>query len=302
MSITFKWIDLNAAPSEFRIYRSTSRIADGALPAPLATVAGNVFQYVDKTALRNVLYYYRVGSMVDGIEVLSPNQPLMFLPDSGPGPQKLLRGNYEAGYFGSIPLEELVTGVDFATYYGLTWQVVTSNAPTKWLKFISKGKVLFFPDYNGLLQSVTPNQVYQAGLMYGTNDAAVISDVMRTPNGVVNQVRPYRKGDWTFIPRCPISRADRTLTTQTPAEDWRGGEIDLVFAPCFFNRSLAASQFANVRQIDDLLNSTLYFFTQDTYVTGVICRGTAAFDAQQGLNPASTSGTYNYRPVLELVF
>lgn len=302
MSITFKWIDLNAAPTGFRVYRSTARMTDGALPAPLATVAGTVFQYKDETAQRNVLYYYRVGTLIDGTEVLSPNVPLMFLPDSGPGPQKLLRGNYEAGYFGSIPLEDLITGADFASHYGLSWQLVSSNVPTKWLKFIHKGKVLFFPDYNGLFQSVTPNQVYQAGLMYGTNDAAIISDVMRTPNGVINQVRPFRKGQWTFIPRCPISRANRTLATQTPAEDWRGGEIDVVFAPCFLNRSLGATQFASSRQLDDLLNSTIYFFTQDTYTGGVICRGSATFDAQQGLNPASTSGTYNYRPVMELVF
>lgn len=301
MSITFKWFNRNVPVDGFRVYRSTSPIADGALPAPLATVANNVFQYVDATVVRNTIYYYRVGAFLGGQEMLSPNRPLMFLPDTGPGPQKILRGDCLSGYFGPMELESLLSIDDFKSFYGLTWTTITSGAPTKWLKFIIKGKIVFWPDLGAFFSGVSINQIYQAGLMYGTNDDAIIAPIMKTNNGVVNQVRPYNKGDWQLIPRCPISRANRQETANSPASLQRGGEIDLAFAPAYFTRSFA-SEFPSLFTVDDLSgNAATPFFTSDVFGTSAITRGSATFDTMSSTTFTSTVAAH-YRPVLELVF
>jgi hypothetical protein len=298
MSIKIKWTDRNTIVDGFRIYRSLTPLNDASLPAPLATVAANVFEYTDNTALRNTVYYYKIGAFLGADESLSLNKVLGFMPYTGPGPQTLLKGDYRAGFFGEMGMDELIGFNDFRTYFGITGWAGPAVQPTKWLKFVCNGKILFFPDQGGMAGSITPQQVYQAGLMYGSNDASLIPAAIKTAfPGSFNQVRQLTKGDHVFTVRCPISRADRTSTSSTSV-DQRGGEIDQCFAAFYMNRSFLAE---NPVVYLDYLNDVNYFFTTDSYSQNCISRGTGQFDVLSALGFTQTHPSWLYRPVLELV-
>ncbi|ARV77302.1 putative virion structural protein [Pseudomonas phage Noxifer] len=297
MSIKLKWVDRNVTVDGFRIYRSTSPIDDAALPTPLATVGPSVFEYTDTTAQRNVLYYYKIGSYLGSDQVNSPNRPLAFLPYTGPGPQTLLRGDYKAGFFGEVPLDDIIGVDDFKTFYGLTWGLA-SVRPTAWLKFVVDGKILFWPDNGGFFVNISATQIYQAGLMYGTNDDTLYWPTLKSGSGTINQVRPYTKGDHVFVPRMPIARVDRRDTSNLTLA---GGELDIAFGMAYTNRTNLATYPGAMS--DYLHNTGMYFFTQDCYTGNLgLLRGAGQFDSASGSGLTGSNGSYSYRPVLELQF
>jgi hypothetical protein len=297
MSIKFKWVDRNAVVDGFRIYRSTSPIVDGALPAPLAEVAANVFEYTDTTAARNVLYYYRISAYQGAEEVTSLNKVLAFMPYTGPGPQTLLRGDYKAGFFGELLLEDIITIDDFKNIYGLTW-ALSSIKPTTWLKFVVDGKILFWPNDGGFFVSISATNIYSAGLMYGTNDNTLYWSSLKSGQGIINQVRPFTKGDHVFVPRMPIARADRRdVSTLTLS----GGELDTVIGLAYLGRTNLAT-YPNALA-DYTHNNGMYFFTQDCATGNVgVVRGSGQFDSSVVPALTTTNNIYSYRPVLELQF
>lgn len=71
MAITLTWKEFNYGESEQRIYRSETTMDPQLLPTPLDTIAANLVQYVDNTAVEGTSYYYRVSALVDGVEVVS---------------------------------------------------------------------------------------------------------------------------------------------------------------------------------------------------------------------------------------
>lgn len=298
MSIKIKWVDRNAVVDGFRLYRSLTPIDDTALPAPLTTLAANVFEYIDTTALRNTVYYYKIGAYLGAQETLSLNKPMGFMPYTGPGPQTLLKGDIKAGFYGEMLFDELIGYDDFRSIHGITAWSPPATKPTKWLKFVCNGKILFFPDQGAFAATVSPTQIYQAGLLYGTNDDTIYNTTLKSNNGLINQVRPLTiRGD-VFIPRLPIGRADRTLVT-TDTASTQGGELDTCLGMMFLNRGRLATF---PLQWGDYVNDAAQFFTSDSYTTAnLMARGTAIFDQTNVLSVTGTHASFTYRPVLELV-
>lgn len=297
MSIKLKWVDRNVTVDGFRIYRSTSPIDDAALPTPLATVGPSVFEYTDTTAQRNILYYYKIGSYLGSDQVNSPNRPLAFLPYTGPGPQTLIRGDYKAGFFGEVPLDDIINVDDFKTYFNIPWSLAAVR-PTSWLKFVVDGKILFWPNDGGFFVSMSVTQIYAAGLMYGTNDDTLYWSSLKSGSGVVNQVRPFIKGDHVFVPRLPICRADRRDTSNLTLA---GGELDTAFGMAYLGRTNLDVYPGNMA--DYTHSTSMYFFTQDCYTGNLgVIRGAGQFNSTSGGGLTTVNTVYSYRPVLELQF
>lgn len=61
----------------------------------------------------------------------------------GPGPQKLIGGDMTAGFFGEVPVAELITGASLATQVGLS-AGVERNSDEPWLKFAIDGKIVYY--------------------------------------------------------------------------------------------------------------------------------------------------------------
>jgi hypothetical protein len=205
MDITIKFDNYNGGSEEgVRVYRSDAVISSAALPAPLATLPPGATEYVDTTAVRGSKYYYRFGVFLGTDEVLTKNYMVLAVApvDTGPGPQILQAGDWELGFFGYC------NSATFISYGGLVAALglEVGNATTDygWMKMAYKGKVIFVPR-STVRNSISFNQLYQAGAVYGTNDNGPV-----VPTGAVatNQFRIQDIGGFSFIPRIMKGTAD----------------------------------------------------------------------------------------------
>ena len=93
-----------------------------------------------------------------------------------PGSKYLLAGDRTNGYFGIVQSSEFITGNDLATALGIT-AGTSINSDTPWLKLVRDGKIEFYP-LLPLRHSITHNDIYNAGAVFGTGDEGVLP-----PNG-----------------------------------------------------------------------------------------------------------------------
>ncbi|QXO09595.1 hypothetical protein pEaSNUABM11_00171 [Erwinia phage pEa_SNUABM_11] len=227
MTIRVSWpSQADKALTSIEIYRKVGHSAtiDVNNPGtPIATVAGTATQYVEDVAnlTEKTVYTYWVAA-VKGTERLF-SAPIVqgFYLDTGPGPQKLLMGDWYAGYFGFVSTTDFASRDDIiGASGGLTAaQIAMFNASgfTGWYKFVFKGRILFFPNkatgYN------TIHQTYNAGLVYGvdgngsivpTSGVATAQNAMFTKNGYRYRVRlPY------------YTDYDKTNGTDYDSGEWR---------------------------------------------------------------------------------
>lgn len=235
MPIKLDWIDHNVTAESRKVYRSTSKIDVGNLGVPLATLPGDALTYTDNTVQRGVTYYYVITSIQGDDEAPSAQYVIAYIPYTGPGPQALIRGTWELGYFGRVPIDdilghaELVTACDMA---GLaTVNALTGNY---WHKVVYKGKILFFPNLM-VASTLSFQSLYQKGLVYGLEPSANWPAPIKTLLGTVTQGKVISSGQHRFVVRLPTSR-ETLSTTGTTAASLRGGEIDKVFASLYLNR------------------------------------------------------------------
>jgi len=96
---------------------------------------------------------------------------------NAPGSKYLLAGARDTfGYFGIVPSTDFITGDALASLLGIT-AGSSINSDTPWIKLIKKGKVLFYP-LKPLRHSITHNDIYEAGAVYGTGNEGTLP-----PNG-----------------------------------------------------------------------------------------------------------------------
>ncbi|HCJ9458870.1 TPA: hypothetical protein NV912_004710, partial [Escherichia coli] len=75
---------------------------------PHATLSGNAVEFVDNidTLTKNTTYRYWVAAVKDSERLIGNPITQGFYPDTGPGPQTILRGDWASGYFGTVPNTE----------------------------------------------------------------------------------------------------------------------------------------------------------------------------------------------------
>lgn len=62
-NIRLNWQDVNYGEDGHNIYRSTSPMTVGSLPAPIASLGADVTSYLDENLTDGTTYYYRVGAV-----------------------------------------------------------------------------------------------------------------------------------------------------------------------------------------------------------------------------------------------
>lgn len=297
MSIRLTWSNVNAAIADgVRIYRSTSPINPNNLPTPLTTVAGSALQYDDTTAANGVFYYYRLGFFKGSDELLSDEYYYGHFPDTGPGSQKLLRGDWKRGYFGRVSIANFITAADLSTAVGYTTGSVNTDANlSHWLKFVFNGKILFIP-IAYVRSSATWRSLYDAGLVYGTDTigswpsgatsmagASVLQNKKVTIAGRQYRVRLMTNSD--------------LATDQYAANDaaWAGGEFIQLYAACGAapSKAIVPARFEDLAALP--ASVTMHFTSGNTL--GVMGGGTPS-DATTTTSP--TAATI-WTPVLELI-
>lgn len=82
-----------------------------------------------------------------------------------PGPQNLIGGDMQAGFYGEVPASELINGTDLANLIGLSAGTAQhTNEP--WLKFAYEGKIQYVAKKT-LRHSLSWDQINAAGAVFG---------------------------------------------------------------------------------------------------------------------------------------
>lgn len=213
MGITINWDDqTDQALDAIEVYRSTSPIDINNPGTPIATLAADARSYEDTGVKVGNTYYYCVAVVKGANRSFGAVQSQGYYANLGPGPQKILRGDWVRGYFGEMTPTEWVTPVDVANKIkaavkstaGLSF---TTSTGSLWFKFVYKGKILFIPNLN-LVTSNNWQTAYNAGFIFGTDDFG------NSPTGVpgaVNQRCIIEIGGLQYIARA-IRLSDKPTT------------------------------------------------------------------------------------------
>lgn len=144
--------------------------------APENSTDGEVFvDGADTSALiRNLAngeeYWVRLftydlnGNVNDSKEMIAKGVP-NDAPATGPGPQELIAGDLEHGFYGEVPASELWTGTELSALLGITQGTIQFD-DTPWLKWAYQGKTLFRPK-KAFRHSISWNHLNEKGVVYG---------------------------------------------------------------------------------------------------------------------------------------
>lgn len=307
MAITIAWPASNAGvATAIRIYAATSKIADDALPAPIATLAGDATSFSWDPPTDNTVYYFRIAIDRDADTDLGPNQPFGYFATTGPGPQAPIRGNWSLGYFGRVPVLEMISGSALRTALGVDGigSVISDAQIQYYYKFVREGKILFYPA-GAIMTNVRWDQLYGLGLVYGTDDnGAYPAGAALTP---FNQKKIVTFAGFNFLARCfKGSTLPTTSLVTTAAADKEGSEWDQTMGRVHTNAALSWNAGS---LLDD--NTSVPVTTQGTFTQHLLVATTTpktalhrgASSVIDSINQASAaSATYGYSPLLELQF
>ena len=301
MRITLNWVDEGVAVDNYVVYRSLTPIAIDNLPAPLAILSGNQKTYTDTQVNKNTLYCYRVSGKKGGEEAVSTQYKVSCVPYTGPGPDKIIIGDWEAGLFGTVALGELIDPALLAARVMPDVTVTQKNLATVWWKMAYQGRVVFFPD-DTLLSGIGWDGLYARGLVYGDTPVADIQPEVKAKYGEVTQNRRLLIGEHEYIVRLVGSRLDPAGWVST-VPDVIGGEYDKVYASMYYARSQPSQ--TGLPMFSDAVNAPTQFFTRDivdaTVFRPIVRVGSGLSGDAVGLTGLLTSA-YAWRPVLELVY
>jgi len=309
MPIKLDWIDHNVAADSRNVYRSTTKIDVGNLPAPLAVLPGNALTYTDNTVQRNITYHYVVTSVQGADEAPSAEYVIAYIPNTGPGPQTLLRGTWDYGYFGRVPLEDIFSATEFLTACDMSaLSTVNATSGNYWHKVVYKGKILFFPNLM-IASTLSFQSLYQKGLVYGLEPSANWPSAIKTLLGTIEQGKIVTSQGNRFVVRLPTSR-ETLATTGTTSAQLRGGEIDKVFAGLYLNREFNVDNIPAMDESSSTIGVSVHRLTADYHSTtaqvNVVTRTCIStngnIDSVQAtpLQYSNASSYVQWTPVLEL--
>jgi hypothetical protein len=318
MKNTLKWKNRNTLPFTINIYRGAAPLDRNNLTNPIATLTNGETQYEDEV-VRGSTNYYVIETVKNGDKAPGNNLPITALPKRGPGPLTLKQGDYNYGYFGSLPSREFISTTAMLQQVAPSLAALTAQimqvAPT-WHKYVRKGKILYIPQ-GPLISNVPYTTIYNAGLVFGVDNNGPY-----LPAGGVatNQLKFVEFGGNKYKVRLMTGFNDDLSVRPTygfaqaeylnPApNEWD----DLVYPLCEYTPD--AQRMANVMQgtraILKLNIGTAYrFMVQEissnagaalyrgTQVEG---RGCVGFIAGNDTNISPGSTYLSYWPVLELV-
>lgn len=302
------WTNPNGATAiTVNIYRGTSPLDRSNLSGPLVSLTSGETTYTDTTVLRGTTYYYVFETISATDRTVSQNFQIVTVPRRGAGPNTLLAGDYNYGYFGSIASASFINANALKAAVGFPAPVITAVSP-KWHKYARNGKVLFVPETALTANTVTWQQLYTAGLVFGSGDngpynggSNVLQNAQVTIGADTYRVRIMRgyNDDYnTYPPATLVSEPVETFTCE-----WD----DLIYPLSFYVP--AVQRMANRANLTlaQMGLSSVSVLVQEKTVSGastnILYRGSGAAArtgiTQRGQSTYSTAGVW--WPVLELI-
>jgi len=162
MELTISWTNRTPNAESIKIYRKEEPFLESAMGEAIATLAGNVASFTDDVEFGKT-YYYRTQTIKNGDAAISAQIKVIATTYTGPGPQQLIAGDTECGFYGEVTEQELDNpGLLMSRVIGVT-SFLGSN--TNWLKFSYKGKVLYLPKQ--MVSQCTYKTLYDAKVIDG---------------------------------------------------------------------------------------------------------------------------------------
>lgn len=224
----------------------------------------------------------KVFSCTEGL-ILEPVFTKATGPDPGatpPGPTTLIAGDFNAGFFGEVPVSELIDGIELASLIGLT-NGIAQHSDEPWLKFSHQGKILYIAK-KPYRHGISWTQIHARSAVFGT-DPSVIEI-----GGVTYKCRLLTGGNAD-----PAQRA--------------GGEWNDLIYPIHVNDP-EERDWATYTDADLLTHNShgsgAYSWCQETDASGSTARVIRGHSGVLSIiyHTASASASpYGWRPVLELV-
>lgn len=256
--------------------------------------------YKDTELTNEVEYYYMAFpytednvATIDGANRVNA-KPIAYDDSTGsPGNKILIGGTREAGYFGTVPVSEFITGNALASLVGIT-AGTSQNSNADWLKFAIDGKIIFSP-MKPIRHSISWDQINAANAVFGGKKVTVQgmqfkvrlwkganSDPASNYNGSAVRNSEWNKLMLPIHENAPSSWAYPD-NVNSPTPDWGINLSDVGLA--------THSTYGNGS----------YTWCQETRGDSRVYRGGLGV-SNSASNTASVS-TYNYgwRPVLELI-
>lgn len=177
----------------------------------VTTLPGTATSYDDDAVVNNKTYAYVVVGVKGTDRVYNTPFYQGYFLNTGPGSQKLLRGDWLAGYFGTVTPAELFTAADVN---GLLNVNIFTFTPVLYYKFVFRGRILFMPDSRMLQTSQVV--MYLNGLMFGTNNNGLF---IPATGAATNQRKTIIKNSNEYIVRMPYCAGYTTQPANTyPSE------------------------------------------------------------------------------------
>jgi len=242
----------------------------------------------------------------------------------GPGPETVIAGDMTTGFFGEVSDEEMFDGSELASDLGLS-DGTGINRAGGWLKFIHNGVVKYIAK-KPFRHSATWEQIYERGLVYGTDDNG------KAPYGTpTNQFTKVRKNGSEFIVRLmtganadPFPESDPLFFTADMYQmDVGGGSEwnDLIyrihqavlsdpttdgFVADRHGGPQVGANWANYTDGDIVVGGGLGRASwcqeqSDVYSASRVHRGTSDVATFSRYTAAGVSSTLGWRPVLQLI-
>lgn len=166
MDTILKWTNLNTEPVTTKIYRGDAPLDRSNLTGELVTLTNQETTWTDTTTLRGKKYYYVVETTNALDKVSTANIPVTATPRKGPGPQDLILGDYNYGYFGTMFSADLIGASELRAQVGLSATVAPVASAPLWFKYVRNGKVIYVPNTT-IGNPVSWETLYNLGLVFG---------------------------------------------------------------------------------------------------------------------------------------
>lgn len=299
-SIALTWKNHSVSIDGQRLYRSETPFDTSNLPEVLTVLGPEVDKFVDDSVVYGRKYWYMVEAYLgdrvlfsDVFDIDTTDYP----QTSGVGPKNLIGFNSDhCGFFGEVPVTDLINGVDLASMIGLTAGTAQNNTDP-WLKFIIDGKI-YFVAKKTYRHTVSWDHIQAVNAVYG---------------GRVIQIGDYRYRIGL------LKGADTDPATFTAGHN-PPGTLESEWNRLMYNVAKDLSSFPKAGQIGEnwaeyeqsnvagglgiSAGDGRYSWCQETNASSAgqrVCRGIYSVTNSRFNSSSSANADYGWRPRLELV-
>lgn len=226
MAIELTWVNRTQGADKIEVFRSSEPFTVNTLPEVYSQIEGDAQSFIDRETGPGDVFYYLLKTWRGSEFKYSELIRALGVPYTGPGPQVLLKGDRELGYFGEVPDKDLITKNDLRLIVNLPGNAPATGSSPKdniWFKFAYKGKILYIAG-TPILLNLSWNSIYNKGLVFGVHGPG--------DPGIANPVDQYftiKTKDENFIVRCPT--ITETLDDPPPTNIYNNGAV--IYSPSY---------------------------------------------------------------------